>query len=448
MAKPSRNEREPRQIWPGRVRGSELAAARGRPLEILNLARSVDADIVELEAARASRLFVLKSPQLIKQLFARTDRGVSKQQTEDERLSALFGNGLLTSAGDLWGEQRSQARRCIAKRAPLYRMRFTEIAEQFASDLAREGGTEDLFRDVRTLTLRSLFQGLLAEQVSFDEHGIIAALDVVIAEAYSGSQYLLVEHPQAMSRFPDATSALAFLRSELGGHLGERHEPGGIMDGISRRHGGDLSRDSAIAEVVTLLVAGHETTAIALCWVIAFVAGDRDLADMLRCYFTEERPPPAALTAEGRAYALLRATLNESLRLRPPIYVMGRVVEAPMFLGGYEFAAGDNILASPWLTHRDERFWENAETFLPDRWRSDPGSCRSPAPTGAFFPFGFGSRVCVGESFARQEIECFLRILLTFGTPIGRWEVDQIPLTAALTARPSEALHLEFTPSF
>ena len=152
-------------------------------------------------------------------------------------------------------------------------------------------------------------------------------------------------------------------------------------------------------EVITLFLAGHETTANALTWTWVLLGRhpevDARLHDELDAVL-EGRPPTADDVAR---LPYTRAVVAETLRLYPPAWTMGRRVLRDYRWAGHDIPAGSLILMSQWVMHRDPRCWPDPERFDPERWLRDPAG----RPRFAYFPFGAGNRVCIGESFAWNE---------------------------------------------
>ena len=151
---------------------------------------------------------------------------------------------------------------------------------------------------------------------------------------------------------------------------------------------------------MTLFIAGHETTSQMLSW--TWYALSQNPAIEERLY--EElrgvlggRPPEVA---DLQRLPYLQAVMNESLRLYPPAYVVARMAIEPCQIGGYDIPLGATILLSPWVTHRDPRFFDDPETYRPERWLD---GLAQRLPAGAYFPFGDGPRRCIGQGFALME---------------------------------------------
>jgi len=153
-------------------------------------------------------------------------------------------------------------------------------------------------------------------------------------------------------------------------------------------------------ELITLFLAGHETTAIALSWTLFLLSKSSEAEGRLLREIDEtigERLPTAADLPRLR-YA--EAVVKESLRLYPPAYVIGRESLEQCTLGGYDVAPHTTVYLSPWVLHRDPRHFPEPEAFRPERWLD--GSAAG-LPRYAYIPFGGGPRVCIGERFAMME---------------------------------------------
>jgi cytochrome P450 len=193
-------------------------------------------------------------------------------------------------------------------------------------------------------------------------------------------------------------------------------------------------------EVMTLFLAGHETTALALSWACYLIAQDAHieamLAEELRTVLGDRVPVPGDLPR-------LRYTemvLKEAMRLYPAVWGIGRKAVTDCELGGYRLPAGSNIFILQWRTQRDPRFFPDPERFDPERWRDDPVRSGK-IPRFAYFPFGGGPRVCVGASFAMMEATLLLAMIQQ------KYHLELVPdhpieLFASVTLRPKYGIRV------
>jgi cytochrome P450 len=221
--------------------------------------------------------------------------------------------------------------------------------------------------------------------------------------------------------------------------LGQPHKD--LLDTLLQARDADgapMSDAQLRDEVMTLFLAGHETTALALSWACYMLARNPQVESML----VDE----LQAVLGGRIPALedlprLRYTemvVKEAMRLYPPVWGVGRRAIAECEIGGYRVKAGANIFVLQWLTQRDARFFPDPERFDPERWREDPIRAGI-VPRFAYFPFGGGPRVCVGAAFAMVEATLLL------ATIYQRYHLDllsQLPIGVfpSVTLRPKHGV--------
>lgn len=212
----------------------------------------------------------------------------------------------------------------------------------------------------------------------------------------------------------------------LGMLLAARDEDGGRMTDRELRN-----------ELMTLFVAGHETTALALGWALYLLsenhAADAALAAELERELGER---PAGLANLPRL-RFTEAVILESMRLYPPVWGLGREAVAPVEIAGYHLPPGAQVWAAQWVVHRDPRWFDAPEAFRPERWLEE----RALRPKFAYFPFGGGPRLCIGQSFAMMEA------VLVLATIARRFRLRLVPghpieLFPSVTLRPRRGLRM------
>ena len=191
-------------------------------------------------------------------------------------------------------------------------------------------------------------------------------------------------------------------------------------------------------EAITLFLAGHETTSNALTWTWYLLSQHADAEAALHTELDAVLGRRAPTVADVPSLPVTRAVLSEAMRLYPPAWAMGRRALEDHALDRYVLPKGSVIVVSPWLLHRDARWWTEPDTFRLDRWTDDATSTR---PRHAFLPFGGGPRMCIGEGFARMEGE------LLIATIARRWrfELDaaqEIALQPVVTLRPKHGMRM------
>jgi cytochrome P450 len=177
-----------------------------------------------------------------------------------------------------------------------------------------------------------------------------------------------------------------------------------------------MSDEQIRDEAITIFLAGHETTANAMAWTWHLLGAAPDAEARLHAELGQVLGGRLPTAEDVSMLPWTRAIVSESMRLWPPAWTMGRRVLQTHSIGGHPMEAGSLVIMSQWVVHRDPRWWDQPDTFAPERWLSP-----SSRPKYAYFPFGGGSRVCIGESFAWTEA------ILLLATIAQRWRFRPLP---------------------
>jgi cytochrome P450 len=363
------------------------------------------------------------------------------------RARQLLGEGLLTSEGDKHLRHRRALQSAFhPQRIADYRAHFAGAARRTA-DRWTDGGSIDLVTEISAMTL----DGAGAALFGSDLRGPAPQIAQALTDLLAGFRLAMAPGGPALLRSPlplaiRVRSAKAELESVvddlMGGRWASQPQRGPVLDLLASQP--ELPKSEARDEVMTLLLAGHETTAMALTWALAAI----DQAPAVRADLEAEwdARPEVGLGQLPDALPLTTAVLAETLRLWPPSWMFSRRVLEPVVLGGRTLQVGTMCLISPALLHRDPRWWAEPEQFRPDRWlRREPGKAdrfdpKCPGqPRGAYLPFGAGPRMCIGEQFAWSEAATML-------AELGRsWRLRiDAHLTAgrsSMTLRPNGSVH-------
>jgi cytochrome P450 len=181
--------------------------------------------------------------------------------------------------------------------------------------------------------------------------------------------------------------------------------------------GGGMTDRQLRDEVITLFLAGHETTANALTWTWVLLARHPDVEQRLHAELDTVLTGNAPSADEVTKLPYTRAVIAESMRLYPPAWTLGRRALEDYQWAGHHIPKGALILMSQWIVQRDARFWPEPDRFMPERWQVEAKD----RPRFAYFPFGGGNRLCVGESFAWTEA------MIVLATIAGRWRLPLDP---------------------
>ena len=338
----------------------------------------------------------------------------SKQHASYGMLRRLLGNGLVTSEGSFWLRQRRLAQPAFHReRIAAMGARITAAAVQTAEHLS---GNISMGREMSKLTMRVVAEALFGTGLPEDAARLGESWDILntqMVERFSRQRLLPPILPTRYDR--DFRSARRAMFEVVDGVIAARRASGGdgadllsmLMSATDEDRGERMTDGQLRDEVVTMVLAGHETTAVALSWAWALLAQH----PAVRARLDEElgrvlagRPPGAEDLAQ---LPYTRAVIDEAMRLYPPVYILFRRVIEDDVVCGYRVRKGTVVVVSPLVLHRHPAFWPQPETFSPERWLTpDPQR-----PRYAFMPFGGGPRQCIGNNFAILEAVLILATL-------------------------------------
>ncbi|MDV5145368.1 cytochrome P450 [Streptomyces sp. SBC-4] len=334
--------------------------------------------------------------------------GGDRYVKRSHRARPLIGDGMLTATGEAWRSQRRLLQAMFTGRGiQRWEHHIVAAADRVVArwaERARRGEPTDIAEDTQFFTVDTIWRSLTDHPLDQETYVDLAAVQDIVAALpadVGGSAALPPEVETALAALDERmhraiTQARARHAAAGGGSNGDGHGDGGgpsVLDRLLDAAETDPAYTDRLIrdELVTLLVAGYESSARTLTW--AFVLLDRH--------------PEVMERAAGDARAV-EAVLHETLRLYPTGWLLPRHAPADETLDGWRIPAGTDLLVCPYLTHRDPEVWPDPETFAPDRFPA-----RTPLPPGAYLPFGIGPRACLGTRFAMREMETLLGALLS-----------------------------------
>ena len=431
-----------------RVNVALTRAFRRSPMDFLDVLVASGAGKIPLRMGSERVLLVDDATQVWELLTTHARRTGKGRGLVRARL--LLGEGLLTSEGDKHLRHRRALQPAFHPQriADDYLPHFA-LAAQHTADGWSDGGEIDLVTEMSAMTLDGAGMALFgsdlrgpAPQITGSLTNLLAGFRLAMAP---GGPALLRSPLPVGSRVRSAKAELETVVEDLVfGRWADEATPGPVLDLLAAHP--EFTEEQARDEVMTLLLAGHETTAMALTW--AFAAIDQAPAvhaDLEAEWDAMPEAFPARELTDTMPFTV--AVLAETLRMWPPSWMFSRRILEPVELGGRTVEVGTMCLISPALLHRDPRWWADPEQFRPHRWlQSAPGKAarfnpKSPGqPRGAYLPFGAGPRMCIGEQFAWSEAAT---ILAELGS---RWRirVHNAPLVAgpsSMTLRPNGPVH-------
>lgn len=375
-----------------------------------------------------------------------------------QRAKLLLGEGVLTSEDARHQRQRRLLQPAFHReRIAGYGETMTAYADRVAGQWA-DGETRDMLQEMSRLTLAIAGKTLFDADVEGDADAIGEALGAVLANFNItllpfGDRLVNLPIPHAI-RFRRAKGRLdAIVYRLIAERRGNRANRGRSAQDIlstlvaarDEDDGSGMTDVEIRDEVMTLLLAGHETTANALTWSWYLLSQNPEARRQFEAEIAAVCASRSPSVTDLPKLVYTRAVLSEAMRLFPPAYLVGRRALEPYAVPNtdYVLPAGTVVLLSQYLLHRDPRFWDAPDAFRPERWLEDGSHPhRSHAKAGyAYFPFGAGPRICIGEQFAWME---GVLVLATIGR---RWRMDLAPgqkiaLNPIITLRPKHGMRM------
>jgi cytochrome P450 len=364
-------------------------------------------------------LYVFRHPDHIREVLVTQAAAFDKQHTAFQRASLVLGDALLTSDGERWRRQRRLVQPAFAK------PRLAEYSRQMVDEAARardqllHAGKLDLSRAMNALTLRIVTRTLFGQ--ALEENGetaqamidlnrwfatppifarfdfrqaarftrVVATLDGLIERLVEAKrQQLAAASGSAQTAHTDLLSALMAAEDETGERLGPKE-----------------LRD----QLLTLYLAGHETTSHALTWTLYLLSQNPKALAKLRLELLTVLAGRLPTIDDLPALPYTEQVLKESLRLYPPAFLIPRHVNTDVKVGPYSLPSGSEVLIWIYITHRDARWYPEPNQFRPERFEEAEELAR---PKYAYLPFGAGQRACIGQMFAMIEAQLILATLL------------------------------------
>jgi len=368
-----------------------------------------------------SEVYILAHPDYARQVLVSEVDAFGK--TEDFRRA--FGEGLLTVEGEAWRRQRE----AIAPR--FFRERIDEYVSTMAERAARRSQTWDdridLESEMSGLALEILFASLFGRDLDVDG-------DDRIRESAAGLNGWFEPTSWALPEWMPTPARRRFRRSvdtleTEADRLVREADPGGdslLSDLVAAAEAGaPLTPERLRDQVVTFTFAGHETTAKAMTFAWYYLTRNPSVRARFHDEIDAFDGPPEDLDA----LPLTRRIVKETLRLQAPVHTIPRRTTEPVEMGGYHIPEGKEVHIGVRTIQRDGRFWEDPETFRPDRWEGERENTEF-----AYFPFGGGRRTCIGREFALAEATA---VLATIGREYEfRWEGETpVPVTSEVTTK-------------
>lgn len=363
-------------------------------------------------------------------------------------LIPLVGEGLLTSEGSYWKRQRKLAQPSFQHQQI---QRYGEVmVDQTEASIAswRDGEVRDPHTDLMRLTLAIVARTLFDAELSGDAEAVGESLETVMNHFMSPLRWFPLADYLPLPSSRRYWAAIRRIDEIVYRLIRERREAGvDTGDLVSRllaardEEGQGMTDRQLRDEVVTLVLAGHETTALALFFIFVLLDRWPEARNRLNAELDEVLGDRAPTAADVPRLKYTEWVVREGMRLYPPAWGIAREALVDCTVGGFDAPRGTQLFITQWLVHRDARWFDEPEVFRPERWDND---LVKRLPRCAYFPFGDGPRICIGNHFAMMEA------VLVLATIARRFELriepgQTLELWPSVTLRPRHKLLMRVT---
>jgi cytochrome P450 len=369
------------------------------------------------EHTALGRSAVVSDPAAVRRVLVDNVENYRKDDLQKKLLSPALGNGLLTSDGEDW---RLQRRRFASLFTPRVVAAYSDAMIASANALSdrwkemREGrpidAAEQMCHALLDVLERTLFAGGVGKKPKefmraatryFDTQGRVDPLDMLQMPSWLPRIGLLRAQP-ALEFFPQVVEAVVDRRRLMGGSADAL--PRDLVTALieaSSANGGTMSEADIAANVITFIGAGHETPANTLTWSLFLLSLDEEWRQRVEAEADSEMPDGVFVPGTLDRFVAIRALIDEAMRLYPPVAIISRQAIADDVLAGHQIRAGAIIVIAPWVLHRHRMLWRDPDAFDPARFLPESSAA---IDRFAYLPFGAGPRICIGASFAMQEM--------------------------------------------
>lgn len=395
-----------------------------------------------------ARIYFINHPELIRDVLVVNAHKFIKGRAL-QRARRLLGKGLLTSEHDFHLRQRRMMQPAFHRqRIADYARAMIDYSELMSNDWS-DGEVRDIDREMMRLTLRIVGKTLFDSDVESEAASVGEAMETVIGMF----NFLLLPFSEVLEKFPLPQNrrfnhARKTLDDIIYNIINERRASGEdrgdllsmLLLAQDEDDGTTMTDEQVRDEAMTLFLAGHETTANALTWTWYLLSENPEVEAKFHAELDTVLDGRLPMLDDIAQLKYTEHILAESMRLYPPAWAVGRLCIEDHELGGYEIPAGSTILSSQFVLQHDERFWPDANKFIPERWQIQ--SIKEAGQKNIYYPFGGGVRRCIGESFAWTEG------ILVLATLTRKWKLrlapsQRIGLKPLITLRPMYGMKMK-----
>ncbi|GAB6861091.1 cytochrome P450 [Haloplanus litoreus] len=388
------------------------------PFEFLTACESAYGDVVEVELGPLET-YIATNPSDIERILVGDHEKYRKPEFQDDALGRLLGDGLLLSEGEQWREQRTLANPAfdmsrIAGIADTMTRHATAAVEEWNA-----GDDVDLELEMARLTVKIIADAMLGVDLGEERVRTIQENLEPLGARFEPNPIRFVTpdwlptrenraYEAAVRTLEDVVADIVAERRGTEGSVDDEDPPMDLLSILLRaQNRGEQSDEQLRDEVVTMLLAGHDTTALTLTYAFYLLSQHPEAERRVHAELDSVLDGPPTF-ADTRELTTLDRVLQETMRLYPPVYVMFREPVVDVKLDGYRVPEGAAIMLPQWAVHRSPRWWDDPGRFDPDRWTRER---RADRPRFAHFPFGGGPRHCIGKQFSLLEAKLILAVV-------------------------------------
>jgi cytochrome P450 len=403
-------------------------------------------DIVWMRFLYVPALFLYHPDDVEYVLVTNPKNFIKSMSLRSNFFQRLVGNGLLTSQGEEWKRARRLSQPAFHReRVASYGQVMVDYTERLTSGW-KEGEHRDTHRDMMRLTLEIVVQCLFSADVSTDVDEVGATLKELVkpfaAQATLGwilnNRLPTPAHLRFHRLARKIDNVVYRIISERRATAEDKGDLLSMLLAARDEDGSQMNDRQLRDEVMTLFLAGHETTALTLAWTWYLLGTNPEAEKKFHAELDEALDGRAPSAADLPRLKFTEQIAKESMRLYPPAFGLGREAINDCEIGGYRVPAGTQVFMFQWATQRDPRFYDEPNSFRPERWTED---FIEQLPKYAYFPFGGGPRACIGASFAMMEI---ILCLAAIGQKF-RLEIDcdhPVSIFPAMSLRPKNGIKI------
>lgn len=431
-----------------------LPQLKANTFKFLNSVAQKYGDLVPMRIFMTTS-YLLNHPAHVEHVLQKNHRNYRKSPMATEKMGAVLGEGLATSESDLWARQRKLIQPSFNRhRVEALGDRMVSVIDGHLDKWRKRAMNDEEFNltdDTSLLTLEIALQTMFGTSFSEDFDSFAEAMRVV----HEGTAKKIWDVTGIGDRLPTKGNrlfreAMDYLNGIVDRVIAERRVQGTagedlldiLMDAADEDTGEVMTDKQLRAEVMTMMISGHDTTATMVAWALLILSQHKTHLELMRDEVDQIMAGKMPETSDLPHLEYMRRVIQEVARLRPSIWWFARVAINDDEIAGQPIKAGTTVFISQYLIHTHPSIWKNPDTFDPDRFLPENVAKR---PKFSYFPFGAGPRVCVGSNFAMMEMQFTLAMIFRQFDVHVTSERDP-DIGTLITLRPKEDIYARVTP--